>query len=208
MAEAFLVTEKRTEKGKAAARRFRRNGKVPAILYGDVTPVSLTVNERELERLMKTEQSVINLKLDDQDTQVILREVQYHPVKGRIIHVDFLALAAGHRIDLEVPIHFEGKAAGVKEGGIFTEVKRQLNISVLPKDIPAFLSVQIDNLKMGDTLRVKDVRYENIEILDDSEEVLCKVEQPKTAEAVEAAPAEEGAAEPEVITARRKEEEQ
>jgi len=208
MAEAFLVTEKRTEKGKAAAGRFRRSGRIPAILYGEKTPVELTVNERELEKFMKSEQSVFNIKLEGKDKQVILREVQYHPVKSRIIHVDFLALAADQAIDLEVPLHYEGKPAGVKEGGVFTEVKRQLNISALPKYIPSSLTVSIDNLHMGDTLRVKDLKYENITILDEAEEVLCKVEQPRAAEAVEAATEEEGMAEPEVITARRKEEEE
>lgn len=209
MTETMLVCEKRAEKGKAAARRLRRTGNVPAILYGEKNPVELMVNAHDLEMMVKQEHAVINLKVEGKEKQVIVREVQYHPVKSHILHIDFMSVAEGHKINLEIPLHFEGKAIGVKEGGMFTVSKHHLNISVMPKDIPNFIPINIENMKSGDTIRVKDIQLPNVEILEDPEDVLCRVEIPRGVEAVEEVAAEaEAMAEPEVITARRKEEEE
>lgn len=211
MAETILDVEKREEKGKANVRRLRRTGKVPAIIYGEVEqPLSVSIDAHTFEMMMKESHSIINLKLQGKDQQVIVREIQYHPVRGNVLHVDFMGVKKGQKITLAVDIHYVGKTAGEQEGGIFSTVKQEVNISVLPKDVPDFIEVDISGLEIGGALRVKDVQLENVEFLDDLEDVICRVELPRVQEEVveEDIEEEEEEAEPEVITAREKTEEE
>lgn len=211
MAETILDVEKREEKGKANVRRLRRTGKVPAIIYGEVEqPLAVSIDAHTFEMMMKESHSIINLKLQGKDQQVIVREIQYHPVRGNVLHVDFMGVKKGQKITLAVDIHYVGKTAGEQEGGIFSTVKQEVNISVLPKDVPDFIEVDISGLVIGGALRVKDVQLENVEFLDDLEDVICRVELPKIQEEVveEDIEEEEEEAEPEVITAREKTEDE
>lgn len=211
MAETILAAEKREEKGKANVRRLRRTGKVPAIIYGEVEqPLKVSIDAHTFEMMMKESHSIINLNLQGKDQRVIIREIQYHPVRGNVLHVDFMGVKKGQRITLAVDIHYVGKTLGEQEGGIFSTVKQEVNVSVLPKDVPDFIEVDISGLEMGGALRVKDVQLENVEFLDDLEDVICRVELPRVQEEVVEADIEEEEeeAEPEVITAREKTEEE
>ncbi len=211
MAETILAAEKREEKGKANVRRLRRTGKVPAIIYGEVEEsLAVSIDAHTFEMMMKESHSIINLNLQGKDQQVIVREIQYHPVRGNVLHVDFMGVKKGQKITLAVDIHYVGKTVGEQEGGIFSTVKQEINISVLPKDVPDFIEVDISGLEIGGALRVKDVQLENVEFLDDLEDVICRVELPKIQEEVVEADIEEEEeeAEPEVITAREKTEEE
>ena len=214
--DSVLVAETRDEKGKAAVRRLRRAGKVPVIIYGeDIDPQPLSIDSHELEMLIRKDVSVITLKIGGKDQDAIIREIQYHPVKGQIIHVDFLTLQKGHKVEMTVPLHFEGDPKGVKLGGNFSILKHEINISVLPKNIPDFINVDVSDLDIGDSIRIKDIVAENVEFLDGEEEYVCHVVAPKAV--VEEEPAEgeeelleteEESAEPEVITARKDESEE
>ncbi len=212
MTETKLVAEKRAGRGKAEAKRMRRTKRVPAIIYGEIKePIPISVDAHELDLLLKKSYSTIDIELDSKKHQVILRDIQRHPVNDTVLHVDFMQVKKGHKITMTVPVHFEGEAVGLKQGGVMDEVKRELEIAVLPKDIPEYIVANIENLNVGDAFRVKDLEAVNFEILDDPEDVLCRIEAPRViateAEgAEEEAMAEEEATEPEVITAKDKEE--
>ena len=158
MTETRLAIEQRSEKGKAAARRLRRSGRIPAVIYGEVKePIPISIDDHTLTMLLKQNISTISLSLDDKKHQVIVRDIQYHPVKDTILHVDFMQVKKGHKITMSVPVRFEGKPAGVKEGGIMDMVKHEIEIAVLPKDIPDEIIANIEDLALGEAFRVKDL---------------------------------------------------
>ncbi|HEM49489.1 MAG TPA: 50S ribosomal protein L25 [Caldithrix sp.] len=211
MADVALKIEKRIGFGKSQARRLRRTGKIPAIIYGeDQETTPLLLDRHEFEMMLKQHHTLFNLELDGKSVPSIVRDIQRHPVTGNVLHVDFLAIKKGHKLTLSVSVNYVGTAVGTKTGGIFQTNKNELNISVLPKDIPDFIEVDISNLEVGDNIRLKDISEEHIEFLDDPDDVLCSVQAPKAIEEVEEEleSEEEESAEPEVITARDKDEEE
>ena len=210
MADTILIAEKREGRGKAEARRLRRQGKVPAILYGEGgDATALSIDAHELDVFLRQGHSLMNIKIGEKEQQSIIREIQRHPVNSNILHVDFFGLTSGHKITLSVPLQFEGTAKGLKQGGRFFSLHTEVEIEVLPKDVPDVISINIEDLGLNDSLRVKDLVHENVVFLDDPEEIICRIEIPKAVEEVvpeaEAEEVEE-AEEPEVITAKEKEE--
>lgn len=207
-----LVAEKREGTGKSVSRKVRREGYVPAVIYGQTDTVdNVSINAHDLAQLLKKGQTIINLKVAGKDQQTVIKEIQYHPVTGNYLHVDFMRIAKGHELKIAVPINFEGKPAGIEAGGVMSTYKNELTINVLPKNIPDSLPIDVSALEIGDSLRVKDLKVENMQILDDPEDILCVVAAVRTAaeeEAEEEELAEEDVeeAEPEVITARKKDE--
>lgn len=211
MSEVVISAEKRTDKGKSFARRARRDGKIPGIMYGaeaDATPIF--VNSMELNRLLRKQHGIVNVKVDGEDKQAVIRDLQYHPVSGNILHIDFMRVSAGQVIKVTVPIHTIGEAKGTKEGGIFSLQKTELDVEVLPRHMPDNIEINIADLGIGDAIRVKDISVENVEILEDEDELICLVvlpraeEEPEEEELLE----EEAEQEPEVITARSDDEDE
>jgi large subunit ribosomal protein L25 len=211
MEEIQLNAQMRSAGGKLNSRRLRRSGDIPCILYGvESEAVPLAVKKRELEKLSSIRHSIIVLNYEGRQQQSIIKEIQYHPVKGDIIHLDFQRILAGQEIKIAVPIKFTGVAPGAKVGGIFQELRSELEITCLPSDIPNHIEVDISAMEIGDAIHVSDLKLGNLKIEADPSTTICSVSAPKKAEE-EVAPAEEGveeAAEPEVITARKKESEE
>lgn len=213
MSEGIIAFEQRAENGSAAARRLRRLGRVPAVIYGEIEKsVQVSLDSHELMLALKQDHAILNLSMGSEKHRVIVREIQRHPVKDTIIHVDFMQVKKGQKLTLSVPLKFEGKPIGVKEGGMLDEVRNEVEIQVLPKDIPNFIEINIENLAVGDSIRVKDIETENFEVLTDADSVICRCEIPRglvEEEAVEGEEEEmdEEMAEPEVITAKDKDEE-
>ena len=211
MSEVIISAEKRSDTGKSVTRKLRSSGKVPGIMYGaDTDPAAVTFDAKELARLLRHDHAIINVKVDGQEQMAVIKSIQNHPLTGKIIHVDFMRVVAGQEITVTVPIHITGTAAGTKTGGVFSTVKHDLQISVLPKDMPDNIEVDCSALQIGDAIRVKDLKLENVTILDDEDDLICNVVMPRKEEVVEEAEelgeeAEE--MEPEVITARGDEEE-
>jgi large subunit ribosomal protein L25 len=224
-----LSAEKRTDNGKGAARAMRRGGRVPAVIYGrGRDPVSLAVNGTELGRLLEKihpESTIVELTVEGATVKTLIREVQRHPVRPGIVHVDFYEIHAGERIRVEVPIHCTGIPDGVRnQGGTLDQVIRNVAISVLPADIPERVELDVTALTIGKSLHVSDLHVPNAEILMDGALTVATVVAPRTEEvaaptaaAVEGAPVEgeaavaaaapvEGAvepAEPELIRKRK-----
>ncbi len=213
MSEPEINAIIREEAGKAHAGRIRRSGYVPCTIYGiEQESSSLAINKKELEKLLSIAQSVINVKVDGNDQRSVIKEIQYHPLKGDIIHVDFMRIKTGQEIHLTIPLKFAGDAPGIKMGGVFQMIKADLDISTLPKYLPGEIEVDISSMEIGDTLHVSDLNLENITINHEPEMTICSIVMPKKIEEVVEEP-EEGEeiedeeAEPEVISAKSKDEE-
>jgi large subunit ribosomal protein L25 len=211
MQELEISAEIRESKGKSYARKMRRAGDVPCILYGTgEDSVPLKVNRRELEKLLSATRSVIIVNYGDTQQRSVVKDIQYHPVKGNIIHVDLQRIKAGQEITLSVPLRFVGNAPGVKMGGVFQELRSELEITCLPKYLPNEIDINISELGIGESIHVSDLQLEHITVEEDVHTAICSVVMPKKMEEIttEEAEEEEEEAEPEVITKSKKEEEE
>ena len=214
MSESVLQATIREGIGKANARRLRRSGYVPGTLYGvEKECVALSINKKELEKLLSETYSVINVKIDGNEQKSVFKEIQFHPVKGDVIHVDLQRIKAGQEINVSVPLKFVGEAPGVKLGGLFQTIKSDLDISTLPKYLPNEIEIDISSLEIGDSIHVDDLKLEHITFDLDPEELICSVILPKKVEEPEEVEeefeeAEEEADEPEVISQKSKEEDE
>ena len=212
-----LTISRREGIGKGNARRLRRAGKVPAILYGGASPINVSVIPRDIYRIIHGhEGSTQLLKVSFADSgesrMVIIRDIQYDPVSEDLVHVDLQEVAMDRPIQVSVAVHHVGEAVGVKDTfGILEMILREVQVSCLPGNIPAVLEADVTGLKIGDVLTVKDLRApEGVRILNDMNQAVATVAPPAAEEvagavaATEAAPA---AAEPEVLTERKPKEE-
>ena len=212
MSSASLNATVRNDTGKGAARKIRQAGDIPCVIYGHGRePQSLTINARETERLLQrisTSSTVIELSLDGKVARTLIREVQKHPFKKQIMHIDFQELVAGETISVRCPIVYVGTPEGVRlEGGVLDQIMHELHIEVDPSSIPGHIDVDVSTLKMGKSLHVSDLTMPaGVKVMDDPGSTVCVVAAPKVA--VEDQPvAAEGAAEPELIRKPKPEDE-
>ncbi len=195
-----LKAQSRTTGGKGAARAMRRSGQVPAVIYGrGRDPARLTVDATELGRLLERivpASTIVELTLDGATVRTLIREVQRHPVRPGVVHVDFYEIHAGEKIRLEIPIHCVGIPEGVRnQGGTLDQVIRSVEIAVLPADIPEKVELDVTALLIGKSLHVSDLTIPNAEILMDPSLTVATVVAPRIEEvAAPAAAAAEGAA--------------
>lgn len=205
MSTASLSASVRTETGKGAARKIRQAGNIPAVIYGHGRePQSLMLNARETDKLLKSiaiSSTVIELSIDGKVCRSLIREVQRHPFKRTITHIDFQELVVGETVSVHCPIVYVGVPEGVRlEGGLLDQIMHQLHIEVDPSAIPNHIDVDVSALKVGKSLHVSDLTLPaGIKVLDEPGTTVCIVQVPKVA--VETAAA---VAEPEVIRAKPK----
>ena len=219
--EAFVVEGKlREERGKGPARRMRRAGAIPAVLYGGKhEPVTMTVNARQLARILRSEtghNTIFTVQVGGRkDERAMVKDWQVDPVSGSLIHVDMLRVAMDVRMRVKVPVHTFGEPEGVKlQGGIFEMVTREVEVECLPTDIPEEFKVDISPLTIGKQLRVADLPFDpaKVKLVTDPERVVAHVvvlkKEEEVAPAEAAAVAEAAPAEPEVIKKGKKEAEE
>lgn len=208
-----LTVKKRTQQGTRPMQRLRRQGLVPAIVYGwDMEPLSVAVNQRELVRLLQSksgEHALVTLKLEDGkswEKPALVHAVQHDPVDDHVLHVDFHVILLTERIKVKVPVILQGEPAGVKqEGGVLEHFLRDIEIECLPTEIPAGVEHDVSALTIGDTIHVRDLTPpKNAKILSDPEGVIASIQAPKV-EKPEEEPA--GPAEPEVLREKKPDEE-
>jgi large subunit ribosomal protein L25 len=216
MAMQELVIKRRDGIGKEIARRLRREGVVPAILYGGSAPQAITVDPRAVLRIIhghagSTQLLTLRFDGDGGGTRMaIIRDLQFHPVKEHLLHVDLQEVSADRAITVRVAVHPVGEAAGVKEQkGILNVVLHELDISCLPTRIPERIDADVSALMIGDVLTVGALQApEGVRILNDPGQAVVTVAAPMAEEPVAAvAAAPPTTAEPEVLTERKKEEE-
>src|SRR5882672_7622621 len=200
-----LVAEFRETQGKGASRRLRHEGKVPAILYGGHADArTLTLNHQKLLIMLDNERfysTILSLKVGDQTQAAILKDVQRHPFKNRIVHVDFQRVEENEKIRISIPLHFTGAAVspGVKsQGGLVSHMRTETEVSCLPKDLPEFIEVDISGLSLNESIHLSQLKIPDgvtlVDLVKDDAAVVAihspRAEEP---EAVAAA-ATEGAA--------------
>lgn len=159
----ILNAEIRKDVGKGASRRLRREGKVPAIIYGtDKAPQMLTLSHNQLSKAISNEEffsQIITIDTDVEKEQVVLKDLQRHVYKSQILHVDFLRIKADEKLDMYIPLHFIGEASapGLKQGGIFSRTVSEVEIRCLPADLPKYIAVDVSNLGLNETIHLSDL---------------------------------------------------
>jgi large subunit ribosomal protein L25 len=209
-----LAASLRTETGKGPARQARFRGQVPAVIYGHGrTAQSLTVEAKALELALtgvEPASTIIELALDGKKTKTLIREIQRHPIRPDIIHVDFYEIHAEEKVTLKVPVHLVGAPDGVRNaGGVLDQVTREVEIEVLPEHIPDRVELDVTALKIGDSLHVHALTIPNATILTPPDQTIATIVPPRAEEV--AAPAPEATAEvaePELIRKVREDEEE
>jgi len=164
MSESFeIVAQVRSDEGKGASRRLRRQGLVPGIVYGGhKEPQMLTLAHSELLRKLQEEafySSLIDLKVGDVRTRVVLKDLQRHPAKPFILHVDFQRVSMEERLRMLIPLHFDNEetAKGVKAGGKVSHNVTEIEVTCLPKDLPEYIAVDMAEMEIGDTVHVSEL---------------------------------------------------
>lgn len=232
MERVKLEAEVRSEVGKEAVKKLRQKGFIPAVVYraGDAA-TNLKVSQQSLFEVLHTEAGenvVLDLKISgDADSAekkstrgakaaagkaktVIIKEIQYHPIRNNILHIDFNQISLTEKLTVGVPVETKGDSQGVKEGGVLEHILWELKVECLPTKIPEKLEVNVNDLKIGDVIYVKDLKVpEDVDVLSDPEAIVVSV-KPPTVEKVEEEVAAEGEelTEPEVITEKKEEAEE
>ncbi len=158
-----INAETRVDLGKGASRRLRHEEKMPAILYGaGADPVNLTIDQREIRPHVDNEQfysTIIDLSVDGKSEKAIVRDMQHHPFKVDIAHIDFQRVDPKQKMHIHVPLHFIGEenAPGVKAGGIISHVAMEVEVECLPKDIPEFIEVDVSGLNAGESIHLTEM---------------------------------------------------
>jgi large subunit ribosomal protein L25 len=183
-----LVVQNRAVLGSAESRRLRRQGLIPGVLYGREDPVAVSIRERDLRAALTTRgglNAVLDVVVDGGTTHSsVLKEYQQDKIRGHITHVDLQEVRLDQPIHASVPITLHGEAAGVKEGGVLTQVTSEVTVEALPMEVPEHLEADISEMQIGDTLRLSAVKLpDGVKLLDDPEEVvLASVTQPRIEE--------------------------
>ena len=214
---ATLSASKRTDTGKGAARKLRAAQLIPGVIYGhNREPLALSMSGRDLDRLLDriaAETTVVELTIDGTMSRTLIREIQRHPFKREVLHIDFLELVAGEKVAVDLPIVLVGTPAGVRDsGGILDQILREISIEVDPAHMPTHIELDVSALGINDSLHVSDLNVpEGIDVLVDAEATVCVVSPPHVEEepaAPEAGAEAEAAAEPELIRKPKGEEEE
>ncbi len=180
---ARLTARTRTTSGKGAARQLRRSGQLPAVVYGRREETeSLALDTHELSRLLSrihAATTVIDLEVDGGEPRpVLIREIQRHPYRPQLLHVDFFEIRADVKIRVPVPVHLVETPVGVEMGGMLQFLRHELEVECLPNEIPSEFEVDVSGLEIGDSLHVSDVDAGAVTILDDETVTICTVVPP------------------------------
>ena len=219
MAIVSFTATPRDAVGKGAARTLRSKGEIPAVIYGHGRESqALSLNARDLDRMLgniQAESTVIEVTVGSTTSKTLIREIQRHPIRRQILHVDFQSLVAGEKVTVSIPIVLLGVPEGVRlGGGVLDQTLRELEIEVDPSDIPDHVEIDVTNMVIGDSKHVSDLSLPaGVEVLDDAETSVAVVAAPRavieeTAAVVEPVEGDAGAvAEPEVIGRGKEEDE-
>ena len=210
-----IVVAKRERVGKASSRELRKNGLIPATIYGlNEAAVSIAISPKVVARILAGDtgmNSMLHLQREGTEIKrhVIIKDVQRDPVTGRLAHLDFMRVDPTHKVRVHVPIVLTGTPAGVKEGGLLDFVHRTIEVECLPGFIPAHIDVNVEHLHVGDTIRIDQVPLDaHLTLLGDAHNVVCSVHGLAAEEEPVVAPvAEVVVAEPVVVGVKGKKEE-
>ena len=184
-----LKGEVRDGFGKKAAKAYRNESLIPCVAYGgnDEENLNFVVKNSDVRNLIYTpEVFLVDLDLGKTKFQAIVKDVQFHPVKDTILHIDFLHIFEKKPVVIEIPVRLEGLAAGVRAGGKLSLDARKLRVKAVPSKLPEVLVVNVENLELGKSIQVGDLQFEGLEILNASNAVVCRVQLTRAARGVAA----------------------
>ncbi len=189
--DMVVTVHKRTEGGKGHAGRLRRQGMVPAVVYGgDKPPIAITVNEVDVKEILKQEAGentifLLKLKGTDEERRAMIREIQADPISGRFLHLDFIRITRGHKITVSMPFELIGDCVGVRNGGRIDFVTRDAEIELLPREMFDKLVVDISDLDVGHNIRLGELEDQlppSARFMTDPDRVVVMVEVPRVVE--------------------------
>lgn len=197
----------RTETGKKIAKQYRKKEQVPGIIYGGDVNAMIVVNERDLKPIVYTPNvHIVNINIDGKIYETIVKDIQFHPVSDRILHIDFLHIFDDKKVTVALPVILTGQSEAAKQGGKVLLVNRKLRACGFPQLLPETLEVDITNLGLGKTIMLGDLSFENVQLVDLKSTVVASAQLTRAARgAVEGAAATEGAAEGTAAAAPAKE---
>ena len=192
----------RKELGKKNSKQLRKAGNVPCVIYGDENNIHFYTHENNFKKLIYTHEAhLVKLNIDDQEYKAVLQDKQFHPVTDRLLHADFVQISENKPVIIDIPVTVTGESVGVKAGGKLTIKRRHLKVKGMAKDLPEELFVDVTDLKIHNSLKIGDLSFDNIELLDSkivtvvtvgTARVALKTEEEEAAEAAAAAEAAEG----------------
>ena len=211
MAVITLKGERRTGLGKGGARKACAAGKIPAVIYGHgETPVPVSIRARDFELAMlqhKGGNAIVSLALDPDEFTTLIRDVQYDPLSRHIVHLDFQHISMTETVQVKVGVHLTGVPVGVKDaGGVLEQITREVEVRCLPTAIPPSIDLDVSALVIGQSVHVRDLVAEGVEVVTDGDQTIATVVAPTVEEKPAAEAGAEAVAEPEVITKGKKEE--
>lgn len=203
-AESYILeAEARNDLGKGASRRLRRTGKVPAVMYGaGKEPTSLSVNQNDLLHKLDNEaffSHILTIKLDGKEENAIIKDLQRHPSKPTLLHMDLQRVSMSEKIRVHVPIHFinEEQSPGVRGGGLVTHNMTETEVTCLPKDLPEFLEVDLSSLDLDAIIHLSDIKLPSgVEVVElthgeGHDQPIASIHMPRAAKEVEEGPSAE-----------------
>ena len=180
-----LKGSERSAVGKKAAKAARKENLIPAVLYGGEkadTAKHFTVSKSEVRNLIYTpEVFIVDLTIGSENVKAVLKDIQVHPVTDEVLHIDFLHIFEDKPVTIDVPVVLDGLAEGVKAGGKLSLDSRKLKVRALYKNLPEKLHVNIEHLALGKSIQVGELNFENIELLNAKNSVVCRVQLTRAA---------------------------
>ncbi len=192
MEQKTLTGYERTELKKGPSRRLRREGKIPAVIYGHEEPKTISVDRKEFHSKFKNSSAstILTIKVGDKEYEVLVKGLQEDYIRDVITHIDFYELERGKLLKTKIPVHLEGTPAGVREGGLLEQRIHELEVECLPKDIPEVIVVNIENLGIGESIHVEDLKIaDGVRVLNMPDQTIVSITNVK--EVVEETEAEE-----------------
>ena len=172
----------RNNLGKKESKTLRSLGKIPCVLYGGKENVHFQLEENDLKKLVYTPKVfIVELTIDSAKIKALVKDIQFHPVNDKILHVDFIELVDEKPVNTQVPIIFTGNSIGVLNGGKLVKNLRKLSLRAIPKNLPDNISIDITNLKIGDKIYVRDLNYTQFEITTSENSVLVAIKTSRAA---------------------------
>ena len=182
-----LKGELRTDLGKKATKVLREEKKVPCVLYGGKENIHFSVVEKDLSKLVYTPfVYIVKIMIDGNAYEAVMREIQFHPVTDRILHIDFYHIFAEKPVIIEVPVKLKGFAEGVQAGGKLVQVIRKLKVKALPANLPGEVELDVTSLGLGKSIKVKELSFANFEVVNAKEVVIAQVKVTRASKSVEA----------------------
>lgn len=183
-----IKASKRDAFGKKESKHFRKEGLIPCVIYGNNESISVCVDEKDVKPLIFTPNSyIVQFDVDGEKIKAVIREVQYHPVRDNILHIDFYHIVGDKPISIDIPVLLTGVSEGVKQGGKLALSKRKLRVLGKEEDLPNELTIDVSSLELGKSIFVGDLDFDGLQILTPASTAVCAVRMTRAARGAAAA---------------------